>query len=683
MRRALALAAALAAALTLAACDSGTEDSPEAYTVTFDRQGGSGGAESARAVMGQRLPDITVPTKEDLVFYGYWTKENGGGVCYTRRNGKNNRQWDIASDTTLYAMWKDDRTAVSLLDLTGAVTTPAAGAAPDTGAIDTAQYTGTVEWQNADGTAFTGSAFEVYTVYKALVTLTAKSGFTFTGVAANSFTHTGAVSVTNAADSGTVTVTFPATLPALMGTVSITGTAKVGQALAANTASLVYDTSGTLSYQWKADGANVGTNQNAYTPALANYGKTITVTVTASKNSGSVTGAADQAVAGVDLTGAVTITGAAAVGQTLTANTASLVYETSGTLSYQWKAGGANVGTNQSAYTIALADYGKTITVTVTASKNSGSVESAAAGPVSATAASLASVLAGLPANTAGTPHTVPLAAGTNISGSDWAAITSAVQSSGRYVILDLSECSANGNTVTGAYNPSGNNFNIIQNNQYIKGVVLPSTLTSVGNYAFYGCSSLTSVTIRNGVTSIMDRAFSGCTGLTSVIIPAGVTGIGMEAFEGCTGLTSVTIPAGVTGIGAGAFSGCASLTSVTIPGSVTSIGNEAFYFCTGLTSVTIGNGVTSIRQDAFYGSSSLTSVTIPAGVTSIGQTAFGACTSLTSVTFAGSAAVVNSSYAFPSGASLLSAGGAGAGGPPMQAGAYTREPGGSVWTKQ
>jgi uncharacterized repeat protein (TIGR02543 family) len=102
VRRALALTAAL----TLAACDAGTENGPETYTVTFDQQGGSGGTESARAVMGQRLPDITVPTKEDRVFYGYWTKENGGGLCYTRLNGKNNRIWDIASDTTLYAMWK-------------------------------------------------------------------------------------------------------------------------------------------------------------------------------------------------------------------------------------------------------------------------------------------------------------------------------------------------------------------------------------------------------------------------------------------------------------------------------------------------------------------------------------------------------------------------------------------------
>ncbi|GAB6392406.1 MAG: leucine-rich repeat protein [Treponematales bacterium] len=317
-----------------------------------------------------------------------------------------------------------------------------------------------------------------------------------------------AITVTVTASKNSGSVTGAAFQPAA-GVVSVTGTAKVGQTLTANTANLVYDTSGTLSYQWKAGTDDVGANQSAYTIALADYGKTITVTVTASKNSGSVTSAPTLAVDYEDLTGAVTITGTAAVGQTLTADTASLVYETSGTLSYQWKADGDNVGTNQSAYTIALADYGKTITVTVTASKNSGSVTG---GPVVAaiTLANLASVLAGLPANTAGAPYTVPLAAGTNIT-SNWAAITSAVQSSGRFVILDLSACSANGNTVTGAYNPSGNNFNIIKNHAYIKGVVLPSTLTSVGTYAFYKCASLTSVTIPNGVTRIESRAFTYC----------------------------------------------------------------------------------------------------------------------------------------------------------------------------
>ena len=93
--------------------------------------------------------------------------------------------------------------------------------------------------------------------------------------------------------------------------------------------------------------------------------------------------------------------------------------------------------------------------------------------------------------------------------------------------------------------------------------------------------------------------------------IPQGVTSIGNYAFYGCTGLTSVTIPDSVTSIGYCAFDGCTSLTSVTIPDSVTSIEYCAFYGCTGLTSVTIPDGVTSIGNYAFYGYTSLTSVTL------------------------------------------------------------------------
>jgi hypothetical protein len=444
VRRALAALGA-AGALLLTGCEPGTFVIPakgrETFTVSLDRQGGSGGTSSVKAALGLRMPSITKPARPGgYTFKGYYSETDGGGTQYYTASGASAREWDIASDTTLYAMWKDDRTAVSLLDLTGAVTAPVKDAAPDTTAIDTAQYTGTVAWHYAGGAAFTGNAFAASTVYKAIVTLTAKSGYTFTGVAANSFTCTGATSVTNAADSGTVTITFPATAA------------------------------------------------------------------------------------------------------------------------------------------------------------------------ITATTANLASVLAGLAANTAGTPYTISLAEGTSIS-DNWTTINTAV--TGRYVVLDLSACSAADNTVTGAYSPSGNAFNIIKDNAYITGVILPDTLTSIGDYAFYQCVSL----------------------------------------------TSVTIPASVTSIGAGAFWGCTSLTSVTIPASVTSIGASAFRDC-----------------------SSLTSVTIPAGVTSIGNNAFNGCSNLTSVTFAGSAAVVDSN-AFPNGDSLLTAGGATAGGTAMAAGTYTLS--GETWTKR
>ena len=165
--------------------------------------------------------------------------------------------------------------------------------------------------------------------------------------------------------------------------------------------------------------------------------------------------------------------------------------------------------------------------------------------------------------------------------------------------------------------------------------VVVPSIyngkpVTSIGNYAFYNCDSLTSVTIPNSVTSIGNYAFYNCDSLTSVTIPNSVTSIGDRAFENCTSLTSVTIGGSVTSIGIYAFENCTSLASVTIPNSVTSISEGAFSYCNSLTSVIIPNSVTSISGGAFADCTSLTSVVIPNSVTSIGSYAFEGCTSLT-----------------------------------------------------
>jgi len=160
--------------------------------------------------------------------------------------------------------------------------------------------------------------------------------------------------------------------------------------------------------------------------------------------------------------------------------------------------------------------------------------------------------------------------------------------------------------------------------------------VTSIGNSAFWGCGSLTSVVIPESVTSIGGAAFSYCSGLTSVVIPEGVTSIGNSAFRYCSGLTSVVIPEGVTSIGESAFEGCSGLTSVVIPEGVTSIGNSAFERCSSLTSVVIPEGVTSIGGAAFKACSSLTSVVIPESVTSIGDSAFEYCSSLETVFYGG-----------------------------------------------
>ena len=145
---------------------------------------------------------------------------------------------------------------------------------------------------------------------------------------------------------------------------------------------------------------------------------------------------------------------------------------------------------------------------------------------------------------------------------------------------------SSNGNIVT-PYSTSA--LPTIVSNTYVdgKGIIKFATdVTSIGEYAFFNCTGLTSVTIPNSVTSIGEYAFNWCNRLTSVTIPNSVTDIGKRAFENCIYLTSVTIPNSVTSIGNSAFYGC-GLTSVTISNSVTSIGSLAFSDCSGLTSIT------------------------------------------------------------------------------------------------
>ena len=173
--------------------------------------------------------------------------------------------------------------------------------------------------------------------------------------------------------------------------------------------------------------------------------------------------------------------------------------------------------------------------------------------------------------------------------------------------------------------------------------VTIPNSVTSIGNYAFSGCSGLTSVTIPNSVTSIGNMAFSFCRGLTSVSIPNSVTSIGNWAFQYCSNLDSVPIPNTVTTIAQGLFYGCSGLTSVTIPTTITTIQNQAFYRCISLTSVTIPNSVTTIEWGAFQYCTGLTSMTIPSSVTSIGNSAFYNCSRLTSVTIPNSVTSIDS----------------------------------------
>ncbi len=162
--------------------------------------------------------------------------------------------------------------------------------------------------------------------------------------------------------------------------------------------------------------------------------------------------------------------------------------------------------------------------------------------------------------------------------------------------------------------------------------IVIPNSVTNIGDYAFSGCRSLTDIVIPDSVTNIGDCAFWDCRSLTDIVIPNSVTSIGDNAFEYCFSLSNLVIPDGVTSIGKWAFEDCSSLSSVVIPDSVTSIGNHAFAYCESLTDIVIPDSVTSIGDNAFAYCESLTDIVIPDSVTSIGDNAFRHCSSLSSV---------------------------------------------------
>lgn len=182
------------------------------------------------------------------------------------------------------------------------------------------------------------------------------------------------------------------------------------------------------------------------------------------------------------------------------------------------------------------------------------------------------------------------------------------------------------------AASPTCNGGLLYLNNEPLYEIIIPDTIIKINSYIFYK-NQMTSVIIPESVTSIGDYAFRYCTSLTSVTIPDSVTVIGSQAFRNCSKLTSINIPNSVTRIGEYVFSSCTSLTSITIPDNVKAIYGYAFYWCTGLINIVIPDSVTSIGSNAFSNCTSLTSVIIGNGITSIESQAFNYCSSLTEMT--------------------------------------------------
>ena len=193
-------------------------------------------------------------------------------------------------------------------------------------------------------------------------------------------------------------------------------------------------------------------------------------------------------------------------------------------------------------------------------------------------------------------------------------------------------QSSSNDGSAILRYSSSTDNRNYVYQNSVQK-IEIGNGVTSIGQYAFYTCYSLASITMPDGVTSIGQYAFSVCKSLASITMPDGVTSIEQSAFATCYALASITMPNSVTSIEQSAFAYCYSLASITMPDGVTSIGQYAFSQCDSLESITMPDGVTSIEQSAFNDCDSLASITMPNSVTSIEQSAFAYCYSLASIT--------------------------------------------------
>ena len=158
--------------------------------------------------------------------------------------------------------------------------------------------------------------------------------------------------------------------------------------------------------------------------------------------------------------------------------------------------------------------------------------------------------------------------------------------------------------------------------------------VTDIGDYAFSGCHSLTTLSLGENIKTVGSYAFYDCTQITgSVTIPQSVTSIGNEAFRWCSGIDSLTINNAATSIGEWAFASCFGIKTLSLGEKIKTIGYNAFSDCSGLTNVTIPQSVTSIGPCAFAYCTSLKNITIPEKVKTIEPYTFGWCTSLKYIT--------------------------------------------------
>jgi len=216
---------------------------------------------------------------------------------------------------------------------------------------------------------------------------------------------------------------------------------------------------------------------------------------------------------------------------------------------------------------------------------------------------------------------------------------------------------------ITVPYSAEG--FTVVEAKDYafyncssITSIILPSDMKKMGNSTFYSCSSLTNVSFPSGLKEIGEWSFCNCKSLKSITIPSNVTIINRYMFYQCESLTSVNLPSSLTEIGYGAFEYCKSLKSISCPSKFTKIGDYAFYYCEALESFSGGNSLKEIGMWAFYGCEALESFSGSNSLKEIGSFAFYNCKALKTITgianveFLGSFVFYNTPwlYSLPSG---------------------------------
>jgi len=165
-----------------------------------------------------------------------------------------------------------------------------------------------------------------------------------------------------------------------------------------------------------------------------------------------------------------------------------------------------------------------------------------------------------------------------------------------------------------------------------LKEINMSNNITSIGSYAFNGCGSIKSITLPQKLQNMGIFAFNSCTSLENISIPSDVTSISEKTFNNCTSLVSVVLPEGIRTLGASSFRGCSSLENINLPDSITFIGEFSFSVCGNLVNPKLPKGLKSLEKASFKDCSSITSIDIPENVDTIGEKAFLNCTNLDNI---------------------------------------------------